>query len=221
MPKILRRSHGQQVDHIGISVPDTEAGVAAIKARTGAHVELHDPESGQWYWSGALLIAPDSYVEIVGPNPDFDGTHPMRSLVERLTEPTIMFWYVATDDLQALAVEVAAAGGAVEHMEWVNVEEDNPAFSRYGRAILGPGFIPQKPCLIQWDRQVRRMGEHGVETECNLTSLELFHPTAEQANALLERLDIDARLQPGPSRLRLTLQTPNGVVVFDNPGFDA
>ncbi|MEM7217326.1 MAG: VOC family protein [Pseudomonadota bacterium] len=221
MTNILRHGHGQQLDHVGIGVPDTEAGVAELCRLTGAHIELHDPEPGQWYWSGVFLLAVDSYVEIVGPNPAFTGRHPMRTLTERLTRPTLMFWYVATDDLRGLAAAAAAAGGAVEHIEWVNVEEDRPDHSRYGRAILGPGFIPQKPCLIQWDRQVRRMGERGERAQCALRELALFHPTAADVNPVLETLGIDARLQPGASRLKLTLDTPNGVVVFENPGFDA
>ena len=101
------------------------------------------------------------------------------------------------------------------------MEDDDPRYARYGRAILGPGFIPQKPCLIQWDREVRKLAERGFKAECDLVSLELFHPTAEDANAVLAALKIEARLQPGPSRLKLTLDTPNGKVVFDNPGFDA
>lgn len=221
MPEILRRSHGQQLDHIGIGVPDTEAGIIEISALTGAHIELHDPEPGQWYWSGAMLLAEDSYVEIVGPNPDFKGWHPMHRLATKLTRPTVQFWYIATDDLRGLAEKAAEVGGTVEHMEWINVEEDDPSFARYGRAVLGPGFIPQKPCLIQWDRQVRRLAERGFEAECKLVSLDLWHPTAKAVNPVLQALEIDARLQPGLSRLRLTLDTPNGTVVFDNPGFDA
>jgi len=221
MTEILKRGHGQQLDHIGIAVPDTEKGVAEIRAITGAHVDLHPPEPGQWYWSGAFLIAKDSYVEIVGPNPEFQGNHPMHSLVKKLTGPTVLFWYIATDDLKGLAEQAACAGGAVDHIEWVNVEEDDLAFSRYGRAILGPGFIPQKPCLIQWDRQTRRMGDRGISPQCRLVGLELFHPTANDVNPVLEKLGIDARLQPGISRMKITLDTPRGIVVFDNPGFDA
>ncbi|MEM6999143.1 MAG: VOC family protein [Pseudomonadota bacterium] len=221
MARILRRSHGQQLDHIGIGVPDTLSGVEKIRTLTGARVDLHDPEPGQWYWSGSFLLARDSYVEIVGPNPEYQGRQPMHTLTSRLSQPTVLFWYVATDDLKDLARAASAAGGVVQHIEWINVEDDDPAYSRYGRAILGPGFIPQKPCLIQWDRQLRQRADNGVLAECTLVSLELFHPDASAVNPLLAALNIDARIAEGPSRLRLSLDTPNGRVVFDNPGFDA
>ncbi|MEM9621119.1 MAG: VOC family protein [Pseudomonadota bacterium] len=221
MASILRRGHGLQVDHIGISVPDVELGIAEFERLTGTRVAIDDPEPDQWYWSGVIPIAADSYVEVVGPNPEFSGQHPMLNLTLQLSGPTVFFWYIATDDIEGLATQAAAAGGAIEHIEWVNRDNAHPDAHQYGRAILGPGFVPQRPCVIQWDRQIPRQATIGIEPECELTSLDLFHPTAAESNAIMEKLGIDARIQPGASRLRLVLNTPNGEVILDNPGFDA
>ncbi|MGD1933315.1 MAG: VOC family protein, partial [Candidatus Phaeomarinobacter sp.] len=217
---ILRRDHGLQIDHLGLCVPDTQAGIAEIEKRTGARVFIDDPEPGQWYWSGVIPIAADSYLEIVGPNPHFHAKHPMRTLTEQLSGPTVFFWYIATDDIEGLAQQAKQAGAVIENIEWVNTDDAHPEHSRYGRAFLGPGFVPQKPCVIQWDRHVLRKGVEGATPECEIVSLDLSHPTADAANQAMEKMGIDARLNPGPSRFRLEIACPKGNVVFDNPGWN-
>ncbi|MEM7286227.1 MAG: VOC family protein [Actinomycetota bacterium] len=219
MADILRRGHGGQLDHLGIGVPDTEDWAGRFETMTGATVHVGEPEPDQFYWSASLPISADSYIELVGPNPDYRGDLPNFEYLKQLTQPSIDFWYIATDDIDGLAIEAEAVGGLIENVDWVNRGGLEPRRSGYGRAILGPGWIPQRPCIIQWDHQVSRHGD--AAPECAIASFELFHPTAAESNRLLEDLGIEARLSPGPSRFRLVLDTPNGELVFDNPGFDA
>ena len=81
---IIRRSHGFQLVLIGLGVPDTEAGVKLIEEQTGASVDLHDPEPDQWYWSGSLAIGEASFLEIIGPNPDYRKFQPFAALLKNL-----------------------------------------------------------------------------------------------------------------------------------------
>ena len=39
MTNIIRRSHGFQLDHIGLGVPDTKDGVKWVEEKTGAKVD--------------------------------------------------------------------------------------------------------------------------------------------------------------------------------------
>ncbi len=220
MAQILRRGHGQQIDHIGIGVPDTEASVAQIEALTGARIALDPPEADQWYWSGTLPLSADSFIEVLGPNPNSDAPNPLRGYISGLKKPSVYFWYIAVDDIDAFSREASAAGAPLEYTTTTNAEDD-PARSRVTYAALGPGFIPQKPCIIQWHRQVHRKAFLEIEVVCEVTSLDVFHPTAEQVNPALTKLGIDVPLRTGDSRLPLTLSTPKGEVVFDNSGFDA
>ncbi|MEL6860188.1 MAG: VOC family protein, partial [Pseudomonadota bacterium] len=81
MSNIIRRSHGFQLDHIGLGVSDTQEGVKWVEEQTGAKVDLHDPEPGQFYWSGSLAIGDSSFLEIIGPNPNYKKFHPFAALV--------------------------------------------------------------------------------------------------------------------------------------------
>ncbi|MEM7101189.1 MAG: VOC family protein [Pseudomonadota bacterium] len=214
---IIRQSHGHQLDHIGIGVADTEAGVAEIEALTGAKIALDPPIEDQWYWSGALPLGSDSYAEIIGPNPTNDISAPLRPWLSQLDKPSVHFWYIAVKSMAEFSLAAEAAGASVIFETQVN-EEDDPASSRYIYAGLGPDFVLQKPSLIEWERHVQREGFHNLPVVCELVSLELFHPNAAQYNPVLEHLGCDARIETGESRFRFALDTPNGRVVFDNPG---
>ncbi|MEM7079861.1 MAG: VOC family protein [Pseudomonadota bacterium] len=217
MANILRQGHGQQIDHIGIGVRDTEAGVAEIEALTGAQIALDPPGKDQWYWSGALPLAQDSYLEIIGPNPTNEIEHPLRPWVSQLQTPSVHFWYIAVQDMADFSREAEAAGASVIFETQVN-EDDDPARSKYTFAGLGPDFVLQKPSLIQWERHIQRSGFAALPVVCTVESLELFHPNAETYNPVFSQLGLDARIQPGDSRFRLVLDTPKGQIVFDNPG---
>lgn len=217
MAKILRQKHGHQLDHIGIGVPDTAAGVAEIEEQIGAKIALDPPIPDQWYWSGALPLSSDSFVEIIGPNPTNEIAAPLRPWLSRLQKPSVHFWYVAVEDMAEIAREAEKAGGSVIFETLVN-EEDDPTRSRYTYAGLGPDFVLQKPSLIQWERHIQRRDFHDLPINCEIVSLELFHPNAKRYNPLLAHLGIDARISEGDSRFRFVLNTPKGEVVFDNPG---
>ncbi|MEM7016082.1 MAG: VOC family protein [Pseudomonadota bacterium] len=217
MANILRQGHGLQLDHVGISVPDTESGIAQFESLTGAPVALDPPEPDQWYWSGTVPLAKDSFLEIVGPNPTNEIDHPMRPYVSQLKKPAVTFWYAAVRDIDKLAQDAEVAGGSVMFKTLVN-EEDDPARSRFTFGALGPDFVLQKPSLIQWERQIQRTGFNDMEVVCKVLALELFHVNAEVINPVLAQLGFDIRIHEGDSRFRLVLDTPNGEVVFDNPG---
>jgi len=83
---VLLRAHGLAVDHVALGVPDMPAALDQIASDTGATPFTTEPEPGQWYWSGALALGPDSFFEILGPNPDFTGFHPIRTLISSYTK---------------------------------------------------------------------------------------------------------------------------------------
>ena len=101
MTNIIRRSHGFQLDHIGLGVPNTRDGVKWVEEKTGAKVDLHDPEPNQFYWSGSLAIGENSFLEIIGPNPNYKKFQPFGALLKTLSEPQLLFWYVAVEDFAA------------------------------------------------------------------------------------------------------------------------
>lgn len=213
---ILRRSHGQQLDHIGLGVPNTEEGVAEIEALTGAKVDLHPPEPDQWYWSGSLAIGEDSFLEIIGPNPEWRKFQPFRTLLGALDAPQLLFWYLAVSDFKQFEQSAKNAGGKLERVEAVNLNGANTAHSSYIRGYMGPGFLTQRPNIIEWRRKPKRDLEK--IPECSLKHFGLSHPKAHEINSVFEKVGLDYRVEDGPNTISLSLETPNGEISFSNKG---
>ena len=213
---VLIRSHGLPVDHVALAVPDMQGAVREIHALTGAEPRFADPEPGQWYWSGALGLGTDSFLEILGPNPGHAGFHPLKALISGYRRPQVLFWYLATDDFDGLAGKVKESGSPVERIETVRFERDGRE-SHYKRGIIGPGFISQRPCVIEWRQRVEGLWQ-ADGAACRLKRLELRHPHADSMNALFATLGVDLAVLAGPSWIGLELETPNGPVRFENEG---
>ncbi|MEM7409621.1 MAG: VOC family protein [Myxococcota bacterium] len=211
---VLPRRQGGSLDHIALGVPDMPRALEEIAERTGATPFSNEPEPGQWYWSGALALGDDAFLEILGPNPAHQGFQPLKQLVSGYDAPRLLFWYVATADFAAFRERAQTLGAPLERVERVDFIRNSVAID-YERGILGPGFVSQRPCIIEW----RKRDLHpDADRRCNLQSLQLRHPEAAKMNTLFGSLGIEQVVEEGPSWIALTLDTPKGPVVFENPG---
>ena len=215
---IIRRSHGFQVDHVGLGVADTEAGVAALEAKVGCPVTLHDPEPGQWYWSGSLGIGDHSFLEVIGPNPSWRTFHPFHTLLTTLPEPRLLFWYVAVSDFATFSQRAKKAKFPIQRVERVNVGpdqcEDRPGYT-IGYATRQ--FVTQLPNVVEWKRWLQLPAE---DPRCELVDFRLSHPAAKKLNKVLEAVGVEERVAHGPSSIGLSLKTPRGRLDLENPGID-
>ena len=212
---IHRHAHAWQVDHIGLGVPDTEAGVKWLSELCGVTIELREPEKGQWYWSGGLSIGGESFLEIIGPNPHYSGFQPFKTHLAGLKRPSLLFWYIAVDDFAALQTHARAGRIPIERVEHINANREDAASATYRRGFVGPGFLSQRPNVIEWEYRPKR---EAYDDRCKLKDFRLSHPKADTMNAAFEYLGIDIRAAKGASNIGITLSTPKGEVAFDNPG---
>lgn len=215
---ILRRSHGFQLDHIGLGVRNTEDGVKWVAEQTGADVQLHDPEPGQWYWSGSLNIGEDSYSEVIGPNPDWKKFHPFGTLLKTLTEPKLLFWYIAVTDFKAFQKLAAKHKGKLERVEAINVDNPDTGYASYHRGYIGPGFLSERPNVIGWLRKPDRVQD--IVPTCKLVDFKLANPKADQINPVFKALGIETEVTNGRSSIAITLETPNGLWTIENEGLE-
>ena len=215
---VLRRSHGFPLDHIGLGVPDVEEGVRWFSEKTGVEIALSDPEPGQYYWSGGVKIGEDSFLEIVGPNPAWKRFNPILALLQTLEEPQLLFWYVAVSDFAAFQRKARAAGKPVKRVERINVDGGWPDRAGYVRGFLGPGILTQRPNLIEWVKRPSLFSR--MPLQCRLTDLRLSHPRAAELTSHLRQLDIDVSITGGPRNIGISLDTPKGELILDNPGLD-
>lgn len=216
MTNIIRRSHGFQLDHIGLGVPNTEDGVKWVEEQTGAKVDLHDPEPDQFYWSGSLAIGEESFLEIIGPNPNYKKFQPFAALIKSLSEPQLLFWYIAVTDFQAFKTIARQTKSKLERVEGVNIESGEGVQASYWRGLIGPGFLSERPNVIEW---LKRPDRESLDTPvCKLTDFRLVNPQADQINDVFGKLGIDVPVSKGASSIGMTIDTPNGPWSLENEG---
>lgn len=216
-PLVLTRASGWPLDHIGLGTASIDAGVAWLAERTGVEARILPPEPGQWYRSAALPIGPDSSIEVLAPNPEHRGANPMKYVLSRCRTPQLLFWYVAVRDFDAFMQAARDAGVRVEGVQRFNPPAgEGPA---YDRGWVGPGFLSQRPCVIQWRRR-EHWNDHEAATTCALQRFELRHPDGERLSKLLGELGIPMAVETGPPDLALTIDTPRGPVTLSGEGID-
>lgn len=216
MTNIIRRSHGFQLDHIGLGVPNTEDGVKWVEEQTGAKVDLHDPEPDQFYWSGSLAIGEESFLEIIGPNPNYKKFQPFAALIKSLSEPQLLFWYIAVTDFQAFKTLARQTKSKLERVEGVNIESGEAVQASYWRGLIGPGFLSERPNVIEWLKRPSRESQDA--SVCKLTDFRLVNPQADQINDVFAKLGIDVPVSKGASSIGMTIDTPNGPWSLENAG---
>ncbi|MEM6457543.1 MAG: VOC family protein, partial [Acidobacteriota bacterium] len=99
------------LDHLVYAAPDVEAAAHDLAARLGVEPGPGGVHQGFSTRNRLLRIAPDAYLEIVGPDPDQPAPDGPRWFgIDDLTEPRLVTWAVAVPDPAARAHRQRVAG---------------------------------------------------------------------------------------------------------------
>lgn len=213
-----------QLDHLIITVPDLDAGVAAVEEATGLRALPGGSHPGRGTANYLLGLAPTgwpegahTYLEILGPDPQqeppADGTLPLDAHLA--TEPTLQTWAIHPP---AFLAKIAAANTAgIDFGEVQDMARDTAEGDRLEWRLTTRSPLPHEgaqPFLIDW-------GESVHPAEAALPTLELLEfrvesPEPEAARQVLEVLGAgDTAVVEGPDcRLRAKLRGPGGVLEF-------
>ncbi|KAB1948330.1 VOC family protein [Brevibacterium linens] len=213
-----------QLDHLIITVPDLEAGVAAVEEATGLRAVPGGSHPGRGTANHLLGLAPAgwpegarTYLEILGPDPQqekpADGTLPLDAHLA--SEPTLQTWAIHPP---AFLAKIAAANTAgIDFGEVQDMARDTAEGDRLEWRLTTRSPLPrsgEQPFLIDW-------GESVHPAEAALPTLELLDfrvdsPEPEAAREVLEELGAgDTTVVEGSEcRLHARLRGPGGVLEF-------
>jgi hypothetical protein len=162
-----------------------------------------------------LSLGAGHYLEIIAPDP-LQSAYNFQIDVRPLTEPRVITFAAATNDIEGIAsiarragyrVFGPAAGSRVltsgKTLRWRTLGVLNK---------LGSDGIEPVPFFIQWDPDAPHPSK-SAPAGCELELLEFQHPNPQDLSAVLRTLGIDSKVsQAGAARIVATLKTPRGRV---------
>jgi len=208
---ILTKPDGTQIDHIGLACADLEDGIRWFKDQTGIDPFVNEAKPNLPFQNAAVKLGERTFLEILAPNTNHKGFHPLKSMLKRFKDPAIWFWYVSTDDFEKLETAIVEAG---HHL--VEKAEQEEKIS----ASIGPGILSVRPKVIQWKKEPKedRMAKAPMVKTQDF-SVKVCHEKYESTKKFFENLGIQTSYlkvsDDEESYFSLTLDTPEkGLVTF-------
>lgn len=175
------------LDHLILAGPDLDRLVAETARTTGTAPVAGGSHPGQGTRNALLGLVGGCYLELMAPDPEGRRGDFLAS-IEDLRNPQLHAWCVRTDDADACARRIEAAGARVRRME---AGRDLPSGDRLEWELLFPShhdFAGLTPFFIDW-----RGSPHPAESlsaEVELRLLSLRHPRPAELADWLQGLGI-------------------------------
>lgn len=174
---------GVRIDHLAVTAPSLEAGVALVRQVLGVEPEPGGEHPRMGTHNRLLRLGDDLYLEVIAPNPAAPAPGRPRwfglDALAADAAPRLGSWVLRSGDIHAATAAASEPLGTAEPMtrgafEWfITIPPD-------GRQPLG-GVAP---ALIEWcagGHPAARMPDRGLALE----SLEICHPEPARVERLL------------------------------------
>jgi Glyoxalase-like domain len=188
-----------RLDHLVYATPDLDTTVNDLAHRLGVRASAGGQHPGRGTRNALLALGPSAYFEIVGPDPSQPPLPTPRWFgIDRLSEPTLVGWAVATTNLERVASAAAAQGVSLGRV--ISGGRTRPDGLRLTwhvtdpTTIVGDGIVP---FLIDWGSS-----PHPAETATGGVELVQFraeHPEAAELSRMLHVLGVRLSLHSGPA----------------------
>ena len=199
------------LDHLMWGVPDLDAGIAFLEAKTGVRAVVGGVHPKTGTRNALLSLGTGQYLEILATDPAQRDVREARVVqLERLTAPRMFTWAAATRDIEGLERKVRAAG--IETSGVVAGARSKPDGNvlRWKTFSVGGHDGNVVPFVIEWDRASRHPSLDSPGG-CAVRELRLEHPDPATVNRLLEALGLHVRASLGPRPgIAALLSTPKG-----------
>jgi catechol 2,3-dioxygenase-like lactoylglutathione lyase family enzyme len=205
---VLRR-----VDHLVYAVPDLDAAVADLERRLGVRATPGGQHQGRGTRNALIALGPDSYLEILAPDPAQRAPAGGRWFgVDERAPARLAGWAAKGSDLRRVAASATERGVPLGPV--VAGSRQRPDGVTLTWTLTDPGVSPALsllPFFIDW-----AASPHPAATAARgpvLESLRGEHPRPDLAREPLAALGIDLPVDPGPRpALVALLRTVSGLV---------
>lgn len=200
-----------RIDHLVWAAPNLERAIDELQARTGASAIPGGAHPGAGTRNAVLGLGARSYLEVLAPDPVQAAQPGPATQLARLAAPTLHTFAVATDRLDRVAAKLEKAG--LPHAGIIPMSRRLPTGRLVRWRLLipaGHAYGPLAPFFIDWGDSPHPSEE--ADQGCRLAGLALRHPEAWSLGPLLERLEVEVKVEAGPAEISAELDTPRGKV---------
>jgi hypothetical protein len=200
------------LDHIILGAPDLHDTIAWIKKMAGVEAFPGGSHPGAGTRNALLSLGNRQYLEIMSIDPGQAESGRMAVLIRDLTEPRLIAWAAATEDIRSIAQRAISAGCRSQGPDkGSRVKPAGGILKWQTLRIIGP-FEDVIPFFIEWDSAVTHPSEDSPQG-CVLKRFMIEHTDAEGLRSFLEKLGIHTDIVDGSSpRLKAVLATPRGEI---------
>jgi len=202
-----------RVDHLVYATPDLHSSIERIEQLLGVRAMMGGQHPGGGTRNALMALGPQSYLEIVGPDPEQQTFQSPRLFsIDTLTAPRLVTWAANTPDLDRAARTdlgkdlrlgaVSAGGRQTPQGASLSWRFTNP------RTVLADGIVP---FFIDWGKTPHPSWTAALG--CVLTDLRAEHPEPERVRQMLGALGLDLQVSRGPEvALIASIESPRGFV---------
>jgi hypothetical protein len=201
------------VDHLVYATPDLARGVDELAQLLGVRATPGGQHPGLGTRNALIALGPDSYIEIVAPDPEQPAPSTPRWFgIDDLTHSKLVTWAAKGTDLEELHATAvrngiplgAAARGGRRRPDGIELswQVTNP------RASVADGIVP---FFIDWGQSPHPA--QSAAKGATLLSLSAEHPDAVDVQRMLQQLRLPLTVEPATrAALVATIDCPRGRV---------
>jgi hypothetical protein len=203
------------VDHLLVGASDLSRGIAWVEQRTGIRAPIGGTHPGAGTQNALLSLGGRHYLEIIAPDPAQPAFN-FHIDIRQLTEPRLVTWAAATNEIEAVAKSAREAGYGLFGPRDGSRKTPSGKLLRWKTLgalnKLGRGTVEPVPFFIQWATDLPHPSQD-PPAGCELQSLQFRHPEPSALADTLKALGIDTKVSRADgARLIAAIKTPKGLV---------
>ena len=203
----------KRLDHLLYATPDLDATVEELARRWGVRPAPGGRHPGRGTRNALLSLGPDSYLEILGPDPGQPPPVKPRWIgIDGLAAARLATWVARSGDLERDLEHARLAGEELGEVgAGARRREDGVELRWRMAGADAPRMGGVIPFLIDWGGSPHP----GASSPggCQLLELRAEHPDAARARVVIEAMGLELTVLDGPApRLVARLATPNGEI---------
>lgn len=204
-------------DHLVVGISELEVGIEQVATLTGVRAVFGGVHPHTGTHNALASLGADSYLEIVAPRPDADGSSPLATWVATIEQPTPILWAISTSDAAATRARLERAGFTTSEPTPGSRQTPDGGVLEWKVFGLAEPQLAAAPFFIEWSAATTHPATTSPEG-CSLTRLAVTSNDNEAMRRLLGLLDVDPEVVDGPQpALRAELSCPKGTVELGPP----